>query len=93
MSASLLEELRVFKRVAQKIRSTLVSGREEMVSPTVVSRSFIDSFEKMAPATSLVKRLVNSHVHVYTCISISGILPRNLNVLCRVSISDFSAVH
>ena len=57
MSVSVLEELRVFKKVAQKIRSTLVSGREEMVSPTVVSRSFLDSFEKMAPATSLVMNL------------------------------------
>lgn len=52
---SVLEELRVFKKVDQKIRSTLVSGREEMVSPTVVTRSFLDSFEKMVPATSLVR--------------------------------------
>ena len=59
MCASVLEELRVFKRVAQKIRSTLVSGREEMVSPTLISRSFLDSFEKMAPATSLVR--MNPH--------------------------------
>ena len=55
MCTSLLEDLRVFKRVEQKIRSTLVSGREDMVSPTVVTRSFIDSFEKMVPATSLVR--------------------------------------
>ena len=54
MSGSVLDELRVFKKVGQKIRSTLVAGREEMVSPTVVTRSFIDSFEKMVPATSLV---------------------------------------
>ena len=58
MSVSVLEELRVFKRVDQKIRSTLVSGREEMVSPTVVTRSFLDSFEKMVPATSLVRGYV-----------------------------------
>ena len=69
MCASVLEELRVFKRVAQKIRSTLVSGREEMVSPTVVTRSFLDSFEKMVPATSLVRELptvllpANMHTH------------------------------
>ena len=54
-TVSVLEELRVFKRVDQKIRSTLVSGREEMVSPTVVTRSFLDSYEKMVPATSLVR--------------------------------------
>ena len=55
MCASVLEELHVFKAVAHKIRSTLVSGREEMVSPTVVSRSFLDSYEKMVPATSQVR--------------------------------------
>lgn len=55
----------MFKRVAQKIRSTLVSGREEMVSPTVVSRSFLDSFEKMAPATSQVRGLLSSHTYMY----------------------------
>lgn len=56
----------MFKRVAQKIRSTLVSGREEMVSPTVVSRSFLDSFEKMAPATSQVRELSRPVPHL-TC--------------------------
>ncbi len=40
-----LEQLRLFRQVCQKIRSSLVAGREEIVSPTVVCRTFMDAFE------------------------------------------------
>ena len=49
---SILEQLRVYKQVCRKIRASLVAGREEVVSPTAVCRSFLDSFGRMAPATS-----------------------------------------
>ncbi len=52
MAVNVLDRLRVYKQVCQKIRTSLVAGREEVVSPTTVSRSFLESFEKLAPATS-----------------------------------------
>lgn len=39
-----LDELRVYKSVCLKIRSTLVSGREDLVSPTIVTKNFLDGF-------------------------------------------------
>ena len=39
-----LDELRVYKSVCLKIRSTLVSGREDLVSPTIVTKHFVDGF-------------------------------------------------
>ena len=42
----------MYKQVCRKIRASLVAGREEVVSPTAVCRSFLDSFGRMAPATS-----------------------------------------
>lgn len=52
MSECVLEQLRVYKQVCQKIRTSLVAGREEVVSPRTVSRSFLDSYDKLAPASS-----------------------------------------
>lgn len=52
MTDSVLERLRVYKQVCRKIRSSLVAGREEVVSPSTICRSFLDSYENMAPATS-----------------------------------------
>ncbi len=52
MADSVLDRLRVYKQVCQKICTSLVAGREEVVSPTTVSRSFLDSLEQLAPATS-----------------------------------------
>ncbi len=40
-----LEQLKLFRQVCQKIRSSLVAGREEVVSPTVVCRTFMDAYE------------------------------------------------
>ena len=40
---STLEKLRVYKQVCLKIRSTLVSGREDVVSPTSITKKFFDS--------------------------------------------------
>ena len=47
-----MEKLRVYKHVCQKIRSSLIAGREEVVSPGAVSRSFLELFDKIAPAAS-----------------------------------------
>ena len=40
-----LDQLRHFRQVCQKIKSSLVAGREEVVSPTEVCRSFMEAFE------------------------------------------------
>lgn len=52
MAESVVEQLRVYKQVCRKIRSSLVAGREELVSPGVVSRSFMEILDKMAVAAS-----------------------------------------
>ena len=39
-----LEKLRVYKQVCLKIRSSLVSGRDDLVSPTLVTRNFVEGF-------------------------------------------------
>lgn len=44
-SQYVLEQLRLFKQVSHKIRSCLVAGREEVVSPTAVCRTFMDAFD------------------------------------------------
>lgn len=44
-SQNVLEQLRLFKQVSQKIRTSLVAGREEIVSPTVVWKTFMDAFD------------------------------------------------
>ena len=49
-----MEKLRVYKQVCLKIRSTLVSGREDLVSPTLVTRNFVEGF-----ASSLNDRLLS----------------------------------
>jgi len=41
----ILEQLKLFRQVCLKIRSSLVAGREEVVSPTAVCRTFMDAFE------------------------------------------------
>lgn len=51
-----LEKLRVYKQVCLKIRSTLVSGRDDLVSPTLVTRNFAEGF-----ATSLNDRILSEH--------------------------------
>ena len=49
-----MDRLRVYKQVCLKIRSTLVSGREDLVSPTLVTRNFVEGF-----ASSLNDRLLS----------------------------------
>lgn len=49
-----MDKLRVYKQVCLKIRSTLVSGREDLVSPTLVTRNFVEGF-----ASSLNDRLLS----------------------------------
>lgn len=51
-----IDKLRVFKQVCLKIRSTLVSGREDLVSPTLVTRNFVEGF-----MTSLNDRVLPEH--------------------------------
>lgn len=41
-----MENLKVYKQVCMKIRTTLVSGREDLVSPTLVTRNFVEGFAK-----------------------------------------------
>ena len=48
----MLDRLRVYKKVCHKIRVSLVAGREEVVSPRTVSRSFLDAYDTLAPASS-----------------------------------------
>ena len=40
--AGIVEQLRVYKQVCQKIRSILVSGRGDVVSPAAIGRTLID---------------------------------------------------
>lgn len=49
-----MDKLRVYKQVCLKIRSTLVSGREDLVSPTLVTRNFVEGF-----ASSMNDRLLS----------------------------------
>ena len=51
-----MEKLRVYKQVCLKIRSTLVSGREDLVSPTLVTRNFVEGF-----TSSLNDRVLSEH--------------------------------
>ena len=39
---STIEKLRVYKQVCLKIRSALVSGREDLVSPTCITKTFFE---------------------------------------------------
>ena len=41
--AGIVEQLRVYKQVCQKIRSILVSGRGDVVSPAAIGRTLIDT--------------------------------------------------
>ena len=52
MNTSVLDRLRVYKQVCHKIRTSLVAGREEIVSPRTVSRSFLEFCDKLEPASS-----------------------------------------
>ena len=40
--AGIVEQLRVYKQVCQTIRSILVSGRGDVVSPAAIGRTLID---------------------------------------------------
>lgn len=51
-----LEKLRVYKQVCLKIRSSLVSGRDDLVSPTLVTRNFVEGF-----AASLNDPILSKH--------------------------------
>ena len=53
-SSDTMDKLRVYKQVCLKIRSTLVSGREDLVSPTLVTRNFVEGF-----ASSMNDRLLS----------------------------------
>ena len=43
---STIEKLRVYKQVCLKIRSALVSGREDLVSPTCITKTFFEEEEE-----------------------------------------------
>ncbi len=49
-----MDKLKVYKQVCLKVRSTLVSGREDLVSPTLVTRNFVEGF-----ASTLNDRLLS----------------------------------
>lgn len=51
-SVKIVEELRVFKEVCNKIRTTLVAGREEVVSPRAVTKSFLDRVDRIISTPS-----------------------------------------
>ena len=57
-----LEKLRVYKKVCLKIRSSLVSGREDLVSPTLVTRNFVEGFTASLNDPILSKQSLDSKI-------------------------------
>ena len=50
--SNFLEKLRVYKQVCQKVRSSLVAGRDEIVSPTAILDALTESSSKKLVGSS-----------------------------------------